>query len=134
MIKLCSEYLSVPCISPYVIIVSHASFRVYPHSIVCLNIKKLLAQIRHHIWSLNDTNGIQTHNHLVRNWTLEYLAKLDKWLGCLVSIFCTMHLTVCYHRLRVSPCSLVCQNIKELEADAISTVLMTATGFATRTT
>ena len=37
----------------YVIITSHTTFRVNLNSIVCLNIKELLAQSRCHIWNLN---------------------------------------------------------------------------------
>ena len=44
-----------------IIIMLSASFRVNPHSIVCMNIKELLAQSRRHIWSLSDSNGIRTH-------------------------------------------------------------------------
>ena len=48
------------------VIMSRKSFRVNPHFIVCLNVKELLAQSRRHIWSLSGSNGIRTHNHLVR--------------------------------------------------------------------
>ena len=65
----------------HVIIMSRASFRVNPHSIVCLNVKKIVARNRYHIWSLSDSNGIRTHNHLVCNWTLNHLAELAKWLS-----------------------------------------------------
>ena len=59
------------------IIISRMSLRVNPHSIVCLNVKKILARGRHHIWSLSDTSKIRTHNHLVvRRRTLNHLAKL----------------------------------------------------------
>ena len=57
------------------------SFRVNPRSIVCLNVKECLAQSRRHIWSLTDSNRIQTLNHLVRKRTLNHLAKLAKWLS-----------------------------------------------------
>ena len=66
---------------------SPPSFRVNPHSIACLNVKELLAWSRRHIWSLSDSNGIRTHNHLVRKRTLNHLAKLAKWLSCLVSTY-----------------------------------------------
>ena len=66
---------------------SRTSFRVNPHSIVRLNVKELLARSRHHIWSLSDSNGIRTHNHLVRKRTLNHLAKLVKWLSCVVSTY-----------------------------------------------
>ena len=62
--------------SLYVIIMSHTSFRVNPHSRVCLNVKEPLAWSRSHIWSLSHSNVIRTHNHLVCKWTLNHLAKL----------------------------------------------------------
>ena len=40
----------------YVIIMSRKNFRVNPHSIVCLNVKELLAWSRHHIWILSHNN------------------------------------------------------------------------------
>ena len=87
MIELCCKYFSLRCTWLYVIIKSRTSFRVNPHSIVCLNVKELLARSRRHIWSLSDSNGIRTHNHLVRKRTLNHLAKLAKWLSCVVSTF-----------------------------------------------
>ena len=84
MIELCCEYLSVRCIWLYIIIMSHTSFRVNTHSIVCLNFKELLAWSSCHIWSLSDSDKIQTHNHLVCIWTLNHLAKLAKWSSCVV--------------------------------------------------
>ena len=68
----------------YLIIMSRRSFRVNPHSIVCLNVKEVLARSRRHIWSLSDSKWIRTHNHLVRKRTLNHLAKLAslaKWLS-----------------------------------------------------
>ena len=73
--------------SLYVIIMSHMNFRVNPDSIVCLNVKELLAQSRHHIWSLSDSNKIRTHNHLVHKRTLNHLAKAAEWLSCVVSTY-----------------------------------------------
>ena len=58
----------------YLTIMSRTSFRVNPHSIASLNVKELLARSRRHIWSLYDSNGIRTHNHLVRKGTLNHLA------------------------------------------------------------
>ena len=67
----------------YVIIMSRTSFRVNPHSIVCLNVKEHLARSRRHISSLSDSNGIRTHNHLVHKRTINHLAKLANELsGC----------------------------------------------------
>ena len=53
----------------------------------CLNVKELLAQNRLNIWSLSDCNGTQTHNHVVHKRTLNYLAKLAKWLSSVVSTY-----------------------------------------------
>ena len=80
-------YLSVQCFWLCVIIMSRTSFRVNPHFIVCLNVKELLARSRRHFWSLIDSNVIRTHKYLVRKLTLNHLAKLAKWLGCVVSTY-----------------------------------------------
>ena len=45
----------------------------------CPNVKELLAQNRRDIWSLSDSNGIRTHNHLARKRTLNHLASLAKF-------------------------------------------------------
>ena len=50
----------------------------------CLNVKELLARNRCDIWSLSDSNGIRTYNHLARKRTLNHLAKLAtlaKWFS-----------------------------------------------------
>ena len=47
----------------------------------CLNVKELLARKRRKIWSLSDCNWAQTHNHLVRKWTLNHFA-VYKLSGC----------------------------------------------------
>ena len=53
----------------------------------CLDVKELLARNRREIWSLSDCNWIRTHNRLVRKGTLNHLAKLAKWLICIVSTY-----------------------------------------------
>ena len=53
----------------------------------CLNVTKLLTWNRCNIWSLSDCNWIRAHNHLVRKRTLKHLAKLAKWLSCVVSTY-----------------------------------------------
>ena len=53
----------------------------------CLDVKELLAQSRHEIWSLSDCNWTRTHNHLVYKQTLNHLAKLAKWGSCVVSTY-----------------------------------------------
>ena len=45
---------------------------------ISLNIKELLARNKHEIWSLSDSNGTRTHNHLVCKRTYNHLAK---WLS-----------------------------------------------------
>ena len=87
IIELCSEYLSARCIWLYVIIMSRTSFRVDAHSIVCLNVNKLPARSRRHIWSLSNSNEIRTRNHLVLKQTLNHLAKLAKCLSCVESTY-----------------------------------------------
>ena len=76
-------------------IMSRTSFRVNLHYKSCLNVKELCAWSRCHIWTLSDINGIGTHNQLVRKRTLNHLAKLAKWLSCVVSTIYMVHLTVC---------------------------------------
>ena len=49
----------------------------------CLNFKELLAPNSPGIWSLNDCNGIQTHNHLLRKQLLNHLTKLASLAKCL---------------------------------------------------
>ena len=53
----------------------------------CLKVNELLAQDRRYIWSLIDNNGIQTQDYLLHKQTLNYLAKLVKWLSCAVSTY-----------------------------------------------
>ena len=65
----------------------HATYAFQSESTLynCLNVKELLARNRRENWSLSDCNGTRTHNHVVRKWTLNHLAKLAKWLRCVVS-------------------------------------------------
>ena len=53
----------------------------------CLNVKELLARSRPETWNLSVCNGTRTHNHSVRKRTLNHLAKLAKWLSCVVSTY-----------------------------------------------
>ena len=53
----------------------------------CLNVKELLTLSRCEIWSLSDCNGTRTHNHLVCKRTFNHLAKLAKWLSCVVGTY-----------------------------------------------
>ena len=43
---------------------------------ICLNVKELLASNRGDIWRLSDCNSTRTHNHFLRQWTLNRLAEL----------------------------------------------------------
>ena len=47
-------------------------------------------------WRLTDCNRTQTHNYLVLKQTLNDLAKLTKWLSCVVSTYLYGELTVDY--------------------------------------
>ena len=64
----------------------------------CLNVKGFFTQNRRKIWKLNDCNCTRNHNHLVCKSTLNYLAKLAKWLSwvvntCLYGVFDCMFLS-----------------------------------------
>ena len=49
-----------------------------------MNINEFFAQNRRDIWSLSDTNGIQSQEHLIQKQTLSHLAKLATRLSCVV--------------------------------------------------
>ena len=53
----------------------------------CLNGKELLAQSRREVWRLSGCNWTRTQNHLVLKGTLNHLAKLVKWLSCVLSTY-----------------------------------------------
>ena len=53
----------------------------------CRNLKELFAWNRREIWDLSDCNWTRTHDHLVHKPTLNRLAKLAKWLSCVVSAY-----------------------------------------------
>ena len=98
----------------YVIIKSCTSFRVNLHSIVYLNVNKLLPRSRRHIWSFSDGNRIWTHNHLFRERTLNDFAKLaclanwlrvrlrTKWLWVLIPLLFSLYLDL-LSKVRLSP-------------------------------
>ena len=69
----------------YVIIMSPTSFRVNLHSIVYLNVKKLLTQSRGHIWSLSDSNGILTHKQFVNEHSTIFVYAL--WIVTLGLVY-----------------------------------------------
>ena len=85
-----------------------------------LNVKELLAPNRRNIWNLSDYNRTQTHNQLVRKRTLNHLAKLTKWLSCIVSTYlygafdCSSRHVTYLFQSESTLCS--CLNIKELLA------------------
>ena len=106
----------------YFIFMSDTSFKENPRSIVCLNVKELLPLKRCRIWSLNDSNRIWTHTHLVCKQTLKHLAKLVKWLSSAVSTYLCgafgCMVLLCRTSFRVNPQSIVCLNVKELLAQS----------------
>ena len=87
-------------------------FRVNPHSVVCLNVMKLLAWSKRYIWSLRDSNKIWTHNHLVRKWS-HWLngwgglndwtqASLAKWLSvCLRTMWLWVWISLLSLKLQI---------------------------------
>ena len=80
-VLICTVHLNVCCY--------HVTYEFESESTLysCVNVKEPLARRRHHIWRLSDCNGTRNHNHLVRKRTLNHLAKLAKWLSCVVSTF-----------------------------------------------
>ena len=53
----------------------------------CMNVKELLAQTRHEVSILSNSNWIRINKHLVHKRTLNHLAKFPKWLSCVVSTY-----------------------------------------------
>ena len=82
---------------------SHTSFRVNPHSIVCWNFKKLLAWSRRRIWSLSNSNGIWTHNHLVRKLNTQPFSQTGQMIELCyeyLSIWCIwLYVIICHVRV-----------------------------------
>ena len=62
-----------------------------------LSVKEFLPRSRLEIWSLSDCNWTRTHNHLVHKGTLNHLAKLAKWLSCVVSTYLYGAFISCSH-------------------------------------
>ena len=50
--------------------------------------------------NLSDYGGTRSHNHLIRKWKLNYLAKLAKWLSCVVStsLYCALTVFLSSHQ------------------------------------
>ena len=74
----------------------HVSEWTSPYS--CLNVNQLLA-LKRDIWSWKNCNWTRTHSHLRLKGTLHPLAKLIKWLSCVVSTYLYVHLSVCSYHL-----------------------------------
>ena len=95
----------------------------------CLNVKKLLTQSRREIWSLSDWNWTRSQNHLIHKRTLNYLAKLSKWLSCVVSTYLYV-LVTSRMRFKVNPQFIVAWMSRNslLEAGGKFEVKLTAAG------
>ena len=63
--------------------------------------------------NLCDSNEIRTHNHLVHKWTLNHLAKLVKWLSCVLSTYMYAALD-CMSVYQREYTLYSCLNVKEL--------------------
>ena len=134
--KLAKWYLPVRCIWQYVIIISRITFRVNPRSVVCVNFKELLVRSRRHSWSLSDSNEVQTHNHIVGKRTRRHIARLAKWVSCVVStyIYGAFDCMVLLCRVRVPELIQILQlawmsRNSLLEVSTISELQVTATRF-----
>ena len=68
----------------YVIIMSCTGFWANLHSTVAWMWRNSLLEAG----AICDSGGIRTHNHLVHfKWIFNHLAKLTKWLSCVVSFY-----------------------------------------------
>ena len=67
------------------------AFQIESKFYSCLNVKELLLRNRRNILSLSGSNGIRTHNHLVRKWTFNHLAKLVQILNLVLVSSVTFH-------------------------------------------
>ena len=84
MIKLSCEKLFVRNTWLYITMVSLTSSRVNLHPIFCLNVNKVPARSRCHIWSLGDSDMIRTLNHLVRLTSTQPFSQT----GQMIKLFC----------------------------------------------
>ena len=64
------------------LLLCHVQTSEWSHTLVCLNVKELLAWRRRHYWSLDDSNWMWTHNHLVRKRTLNGWMFVYELSGC----------------------------------------------------
>ena len=69
----------------YVIIMSRIRFRANLNSIVTWMSRNALVKTGT-LYEV-DNKEIRTHNPLIHKWTLDHLAKLVKWLTCVVSTY-----------------------------------------------
>ena len=149
--KLAKWYLPVRCIWQYVIIISRITCRVNPHPVVCVNFKELLVRSRQHVcvnfkellvrsrqhsWSLSDSKEVRTHNHIVGKRTRKHIARLAKWVSCVVStyIYGAFDCMVLLCRVRVPELIQILQlawmsRNSLLEVSTISELQVTATRF-----
>ena len=134
--NLAKWYLPVRCIWQYVIIISRITCRVNPHPVVCVNFKELLVRSRQHSWSLSDSKEVRTHNHIVGKRTRKHIARLAKWVSCVVStyIYGAFDCMVLLCRVRVPELIQILQlawmsRNSLLEVSTISELQVTATRF-----
>ena len=118
MIELRREYLSVRCIWHYVTIMSWTSFRVNTHSIVCVNIKRLCARGRCHIWRKQRYLNPQSHCTFRNTQPVNQNGEMIELCCEFLSVRCILLYVIILSctSLRVNPHSIVCLNTKELPA------------------
>ena len=112
MIQLSSLYLSVRCIWFYALVMLGRRFHSESTLYSCLIVKELLAQSSREIRSWRDCKWTRTQNRLLVKRTLNHLAKLTKWLSCVLSTylygaFDCMFLSCHVRVFRVNPHSIV---------------------------
>ena len=100
----------------------HVTYAFQSESTVysCVNVKELLAGSRGKMWSLRYWNWTPTQNHLARKETVNHLAKLTKWLSCVLNIYlhgqCDCMFLSCDVAFQRESALISCVNVKELLA------------------
>ena len=72
---------------------------LHRHFFLIVFLMKMYYENFYHTLHICGSSSIRTHNHLVRKLILNHLAKLAKWLSCIGTVICTVHLTVWYYHV-----------------------------------
>ena len=84
-----AEFWELACTLHLAVSSCHVAYPFQSESKVysCQYVKELLVRSRREIWNLSRFNWTRTESHLLRKRTLNHLAKLTKWPGCVLSTY-----------------------------------------------